>query len=168
MNNAVIPVSRRAFGRGAALVVLLLAACSRGETVKPIPVGATDDDLVVVTRQLESAFASTTLKSTVRSEKDDLATGWDHRFEEQVEPAKDGVVRRRFRATVTNRSDKVRQIRLDIDYLERGTRTPLKHRTLRTVIVPPFTETAISGFTRFRESRGVIAELHASEIEPKE
>ena len=82
-------------------------------------------------------------------------------------PAKDGVVRRRFRVTLTNRSDKVRAIRVDVDYLAPGSREMLKHRALRTVVVPPFTETAISGFTRFRDTREVLAELRAAEVEPE-
>jgi hypothetical protein len=159
--------SRRATWRGAALLALLFAACG-GDKDHTIPIGRTDDDLVVRTKQLESALASSTVKSATRSEKDDQATSWDHRFEEQVDPPKDGVVRRRFRATVTNRSDKARAIRLDIDYLEPGTRIPLKHRMLRTVVVPPFTETSISGYTRFRDTREVLTELRAVEVEPTE
>ncbi|MBI2212267.1 MAG: hypothetical protein HYU52_01360 [Acidobacteria bacterium] len=160
--------SRRAFGRGAALFALLSVACGGGEEKSAIPVGRTDADLIVVTRQLETAFASTTLKSATRSKKDDLATGWDHRFEEQIDPAKNGVVRRRFRVTLANRSDKVRAIRVDIDYLAPGSRELLKHRALRTVIVAPFTETALSGYTQFRDSREVITEVRASEVEPAE
>jgi hypothetical protein len=163
MNHA----SRRASWRGAALLALLLAACG-GEDNSRIPIGRTDEDLVVRTKPLESALASSAVKSATRSKKDDQATAWDHRFEEQVDPPKDGVVRRRFRVTVTNRSDKARAIRLDIDYLEPGTRLPLKHRLLRTLVVPPFTETAISGYTRFRDSREVLTELRAVEVEPTE
>lgn len=159
--------SRRAGWRGAALLALVVAACGGGGEKSLIPVGRTDDDLVVVTRQLESAFASSTLKSSVRAKKDDQSTGWDCRLEEQVDPAKDGVVRRRFRVTLTNRSDKVRAIRVDVDYLAPGSREMLKHRALRTVVVPPFTETAISGFTRFRDTREVLAELRAAEVEPE-
>lgn len=158
--------SRRAGWRGAALLALALAACGREEP--KIPVGKTDADLVVVTKQLETALVSSTVKSAAKETKDDGATGWSHRFEEQVDPARDGVVKRRFRVTVTNSSATTRAIRLDIDYLAKGTREPLKHRALRTVIVPPFTETSISGFTRFLDTREVIAELRAAEVPPSE
>ncbi len=162
------PPARRVFGRGALILALVLAsACRRDGDEVVIPIGRSDQELVVVTRPLESAFARSALTGGRRPKKDDGATGWDHRFEEKADPPDDGVVNRRFRATVANRSDKVRTVRLDIDYLTPGTRELLRHRTLRLVVVPPFSEKSISGFTRFRADRQVTAELRAVEVEPE-
>jgi hypothetical protein len=158
---------RRAAWRGAALLAVALAACT-GERIAEIPVGRSDDELVVVTRQLETAFVSSTVKSATRSRKDDLATGWDHRLEEQVDPVRGGVSQRRFRITLANRSEKARTIRVELDYLDPASRGLLRRRTFRTVVMPPFTEKAISGFTKFRADRAVIAELRATEVEPEE
>jgi len=121
-----------------------------------------------VTRQLETAFASTTLKAVTRSKKDDLATGWDHRLEEQVDEARDGAVQRRFRITLANRSEKARTIRVELEYRDPASRELLRRRTFRSVVVPPFTEKAISGFTKFRADRSVIGDLRATEIEPED
>lgn len=160
--------ARRASGRGALFFALFVAgACRRESDEALIPVGRSDQELVVVTRQLETAFARSALTGGARPKQDDGATGWDHRFEEKADPPDDGVVNRRFRATIANRSDKVRTVRLDIDYLVPGSRELLRHRTLRLVVVPPFTEKSISGFTRFRADRQVIAELRAAEVEPE-
>jgi len=159
--------SRRAFGCGAALLAMLLAGCGV-EKQAGIPVGRSDEELVVVTRQLETAFASTTLKAVTRSKKDDLATGWDHRLEEQSDEARDGAVQRRFRITLANRSEKARTIRVELEYRDPASRELLRRRTFRSVVVPPFTEKAISGFTKFRADRSVIGDLRATEIEPED
>jgi hypothetical protein len=152
---------------GALLLAPLCAGCG-GEKPETIPVGRSDEELVVVTRQLETAFASTTLKSAVRSEKDDLATGWNHRLEEQVEAASGGVSHRKFRITVANRSEKARTIRVELEYRDPASRELLRRRTFRLVVVPPFTERAMSGFTKFRADRPVVGELRATEVEPED
>lgn len=168
MIRAASPAARRAFGRGALLLLaLLVAGCAGREDEETIPIGRTDADLIVTEEPLEAALAASPLRETLRSKKDDDATGWSHRFEERADAPSNGVVRRRFRITVANRSDKVRTISLDLDYLAPQSRELLRHRTLRLVVVPPFTEKTVSGYTQFVAGRAVVAELRAAEIVPE-
>ncbi|MCM2317442.1 MAG: hypothetical protein NDJ92_20020 [Thermoanaerobaculia bacterium] len=162
------PAARRAFGRGALLLlVVLVAGCFGDEDKGKIPIGLTHDDLVVTEQPLEAALAASPVREATRSGKDDGATGWDHRFEEQVDPPKDGVVKRRFRVTIANRSDKVRVVRLELLYLTAETRERARSRALRLVVVPPFTQKTVSGYTQFLAERKLVAELSAAEIVPE-
>lgn len=168
MTRAASRASRRAFGRGAALLaIVLLTGCRSEQSAAAIPVGRSDDEIVVVTRNLEAAFVKAPIQAVVSSKKDDGATGWDRRLEEQIDPPENDVSRRRFRITLANRSDKVRTIRVDLDYLSPVTGELLRTRTFRLVVVPPFTEKAISGYTQFRAARSVVTELRAVEVEPE-
>lgn len=162
------PAMRRAFGRGALLLlVVIVTGCSGGEDEGRIPIGLTDDDLVVTEQPLEAALAASPVREATRSGKDDGATGWDHRFEEQVDPPTNGVVKRRFRVTIANRSEKVRVVRLELHYLAPGSRERARSRTLRLVVVPPFTEKTVSGYTQFLAERKIIAEMSAAEVVPE-
>ncbi|MGK2858823.1 MAG: hypothetical protein ACSLFQ_16620 [Thermoanaerobaculia bacterium] len=168
MIRVVASMSRRALGRGALLsLALFVAGCSGDAERKRIPIGRTDADLVVAEQPLEAAMAASPLREQKRSERDDDATGWDHRFEEQVDPPTNGVVKRRFRVTISNRSDKVRAIRLDLDYLTPESRELVRNRTLRLTVVPPFTEKTVSGYTQFLADRKLFAELRAVEVLPE-
>lgn len=162
------PATRRAFGCGALLVLVVLGTgCFGDEDKGKIPIGLTADDLVVTEQPLEAALASSPVREATRSGKDDGATGWDHRFEEQVDAPANGVVKRRFRVTIANRSEKVRVVRLELHYLTPESRERARSRTLRLVVVPPFTEKTVSGYTQFLAERKLVAELSAAEVVPE-
>lgn len=162
------PAMRRAFGRGALLfLVVLVTGCFGDGDKGKIPIGLTDDDLVVTEQPLEAALAASPVREATRSGKDDGATGWDYRFEEQIDPPTNSVVKRRFRVTIANRSEQVRVVRLELHYLTPESRERARTRTLRLVVVPPFTEKTVSGYTQFLAERKVIAELSAAEVVPE-
>lgn len=168
MIRAASPAARRAFARGALLLLaLFVAGCAGREGKEQIPIGRTDADLIVTEEPLEAALAASPMRETLRSRKDDDATGWSHSFEERADAPVGGVVRRRFRVKVANRSDKVRAIRLDLDYLAPQSRELVRNRTLRLVVVPPFTEKTVSGYTQFVAERAVVGELRAVEVVPE-
>lgn len=152
------------------VLLVSLTACAaeapREQGEAPIPIADTHREIVVETSTLKGDAAFTMFGLREKDEKDDGSTGWKDLLEEQVEPAQDGFVRRRFRVTLANGSDRARQYEIEIDYVAVDDGELLRRRKLRKIFVPPFTQKRVSGYTPIRENRAVHTTLRVKEIDP--
>jgi hypothetical protein len=158
----------------AAAAVLLVSACGKlpdespdaGEA--PIPIAATHREIVIVTSPMKVDMTFSIVGLRRKGERDDGSTGWKEQFEEQVEAPYDGFVRRRFRLTLANGSDRAREFEFEIDYVSEGTGEVILHRKFRKVFVPPFTKKEVSGYTPIREDRTVHTDVRVREVTEEE
>jgi hypothetical protein len=162
------PGSRRLWLIYAIVVVASAFACSPAEEraeagEAPFPIGQTPHELVVVTTPMKADLTFSIVGLGRKAEKDDGATEWSEGFEEQVEPAREGFVRRRFRVALSNGSDRVRHYRIEIAYVDEENGETVLTRRFRRIVVPPFTRKVVSGFTPIRQDRAVRADARVTE-----
>lgn len=154
------------------LVSSLVPGCARNEEPAdegeaPIPIADTHREIVVVTSPLKMDMTFSMVGLRQKGEKDDGSTGWEKSFEEQVEAPYDGFVRRRFRVTLANGSDRVREYLIELDYVSDKSGDVILRRRFRKIFVPPFTTKQVSGYTPIRADRAVHTDVRVREKEPE-
>ncbi len=143
--------------------------CAREPEPTPIPIGATERDVVVRSSPLARDLTMSAVGMRRTGEKkNDRAADWSYSFEERRDAPSDHVVRRRFRLTLSNRSEQAMELGAEIDYVATSGGELLKARKLGTIVVPPFTETQVSGYTPLREDRVARADARVWEVKRTE
>jgi hypothetical protein len=125
------------------LPLLLALACSSPDEGPPVTV-TKRGDLTIESRPLPVNATLTAVGLGAGGDRREGSSEWESSFEDAEGRTEREGVRRQFRLTVVNRSATAREFHARIDYLDPEA-VLVRRRSLKSLVVPPFTETIWSG-----------------------
>jgi hypothetical protein len=150
------------------VIVAVLAACSPAETPAPKQTITYDrrQEIRIIAEPLESAIARGIIDLPKASTRETRDSGWTWAFIEQPLIAGRDTVRHPFQLRIDNRRDSVRFFDATIDYFDPSGAT-VRTRTLRRLMVPPFTRHTYEGEAAFPAGATITAQAAVRPMEPQ-
>jgi hypothetical protein len=168
-NSTIRPVTRYHYPMRPTLalpLLLALLACAPKEQ-PPAPTITYDrrQEIRIAAEPLESAIARGIIDiPKASSSRETRDSGWSHAFTELPPIAGRDAIRHPFQLRIDNRRDTVRFFDATIDYFDANGAT-VRTRTLRHLMVPPFTRHTYEGEAAFPAGATITAQATVRPIE---
>lgn len=130
------------------ILALLGVACAPAEKPAPKQTVTYDrrQEIRIVAEPLESAVARSIIDIPGRDDQDKGDTGWTYAFFEDAPVTTRDGISRPFRIRIDNRSDSLGIFEAVIEYFDQSG-APVRTRTFRRLVVPPWTRNVYEGQT---------------------
>ncbi len=155
---------RRRGAAAAMLLVLLSLGCGGHEGKAQAPLDETAVEITSRPLRADATLNITGLRP--RGEKDTGAADWDWSFRDDPVRVTGNAAWKRFTLTIENHSPDVRRFEARIGYRVRDTGRPVRTRTLRRLVVPPFTEMSWTSTTRLPAGTELRARTEVQPMTP--